>query len=165
MRRILTFILAAVGAIALLAASPPPARAQTDDPATWHPCMDAIRCFAHRDTTEYQKRETGTALYVLSTSAVVLSNVVWQWDTDRGGYPDVFYRDKALSHAASAALLTEGAIAMHVRPSFAVIWTNVAGLGFEISQGYVNPHDLAANAVGSLAGYALARWLNPIRFR
>lgn len=129
------------------------------------PCMDAFRCVIHKDTTDAMRRETGTAVYVLGSFAVVSSNAVWGWDHDAGGYPDILYRDKAIEHAASAMILTETAIAMHVRPSFAVLWTNVAGLGFEVSQGRVDKYDLAANALGSLVGLAFMRWVAPLRFR
>jgi hypothetical protein len=125
-------------------------------------CFDAIRCVIHKDTTEAMRRETGTALYVLSSSLVVSSNLVYGWDLDAGGYPNRLYWQKEAFHAASAAVLTESAIAIHVRPAFAVIWTNIAGLGFEFSQGHVNGYDLAANAVGSLFGAFLA---DRLRFR
>jgi hypothetical protein len=144
--------------LAMLASS---ARAQ----APTAPCEKVLPVCWHFDTTEATRRETGTALFVGGTYFVVASNLVWGWDHDPGGYPDKFYPTKAFAHAGAAAILTETAIACHVRPWFAVLWTNVAGVGFELSQGRVNRHDLAANAAGSLLGYAMARWLAPLRFR
>lgn len=130
-----------------------------DPTAQWHPCMDALRCVIHKDSTLAQKRETATSLYVLGSFAVVASNAIWQWDTDEGGYENTFMPSKQAVHFGAAFMLTQGAIALHVRPVWAVTITSVAGVGFELTQGHVNGYDIAADVTGSIAGALMARWL------
>ena len=131
---------------------------------TWHPCMDAIRCFIHKDSTLAQKRETATSVYILGSFAVISSNAIWGWDTDTGNYPNKLYPEKFLAHSGSAFVLTQVAIGFHVKPSTAVIITSVAGVGFEFSQGHVNGYDIAADISGAFAGALVANWLNKVRF-
>ena len=147
----------------LLTIYPTLLRGQLAD-TTWHPCMDAIRCLIHNDTTAAQKRETATSLYVLGSFAVVGSNAIWQWDTDDGNYPNTFYPEKFLAHAGSAFVLTEVAIGIGVKPITAVAITSGAGIAFEITQGHVNGYDVAADITGAFAGMFVAKWLNKVRF-
>ena len=142
----------------LILAFPFALQAQYAD-TTWHPCMDAIRCFIHKDSTLAQKRETATSAYILGGFAVVASNAIWGWDQDHGGYSDVVYPQKQAAHFLSAMVLTQGAIALHVKPVHAVLITTGLGVAFEFSQGHVNGHDIAADALGSIAGALFARWL------
>jgi hypothetical protein len=136
-------------------------KAQTSDPATWHPCMDAVRCVVHTDSTLYQKRETATALYVLGSFAVVASNAIWQWNTDApGDNPDTFNSAQALSHFGTAFMLTQGAIALHVKPVWAVTITSVAGCAFDETQGHLTWHEVGYNVGGAVAGALMARWLS-----
>ena len=131
-----------------------------DTTAVWHPCMDAIRCFIHKDSTLAQKRETATSAYILGGFVVVASNAVWGWDQDHGGYPDIVYPQKQAAHFLSAMVLTQGAIALHVKPIHAVLITTGLGVAFEFSQGHVNGHDIAADVLGSVAGALFAHWLS-----
>lgn len=122
-------------------------------------CMDAFRCVIHTDTTQAMRRETWTSVYILGSFAVVGSNAIWGWDQDHGGYADTYLPSKQGLHFASAFVLTQGAIALDVKPWVAVTITSVAGVGFEFSQGHVNGHDIAADVLGSVAGALMAHWL------
>jgi hypothetical protein len=121
-----------------------------------------VRFYFRQARAREPDHERATVAFVGAAFAVIATNAMTSFDHDPGGYPDVLYPDKAAAHFGTALLVTQVAIAAGVRPITAAAITSLAGAGYELSQGYVNPHDVAADVLGAAAGALLAHWL---RFR
>ena len=102
---------------------------------------------------------TRALLYVGACAGVLAANAVFKFDRDPGGYPDIWYPQKQAVHGLIALIITQLAIGISVAPWLAVVITVLAGYGWERTQGFVNKHDLYADALGAGAGAALSFWL------
>lgn len=90
------------------------------------------------------------------------SNTVIHVDTDPGGYQDGWrttssFPDKAV-HALAAFALTSVGVDLNVSPLKSATAVCVAGAAFEVTQGYVSAHDIAADCAGASLAAVWRRW-------
>lgn len=99
---------------------------------------------------------TGMTLTFAVLSVLALAaNAHYGFDKDAGGYSDKFYPSKQGLHALAAFSLCILAVAIGVPLWWALAITIADGVAFEFTQGYVNLHDIAADAVGALLAVGL----------
>lgn len=95
------------------------------------------------------------AIFAALSAGVLVANLIGKFDTDPGGYPDIWYPRKQSIHFAAAAGIALGACWFGVPMWIALGITIVDGVLFEFTQGYVNRHDIAADILGALAGIGI----------
>jgi len=100
-----------------------------------------------------------TLLYAGLSVLALAANLRWKFDTDAGGYVEKFYPAKQAKHFAAALALAFVACWIGVPVWWAVGITIADGVLFEVTQGSMNPHDIAADILGAFAGVGLWRLL------
>jgi hypothetical protein len=88
-------------------------------------------------------------LYILLSALALAANLFFKLDVDMGGYPDKWYPEKQLKHFVAALAITSAACLIGVTPWVAFLITGVNGILFELTQGYVNEHDIIADVLGA----------------
>lgn len=79
------------------------------------------------------------------------------WARDPGGYRSEWRTRDKFQHFFISAILCGGAmILLNVDPGVAFIITFVLGLGYEVVEGWVDPKDLTADALGALFATLIA---------
>lgn len=96
-----------------------------------------------------------TILFAGLSALALLANRVFKIDTDAGGYPDVWYPAKQAKHFAAAFAIACLAVLLGVPWPWALGITVADGVLFEVTQGFVNRHDIYADCIGALLGTGL----------
>jgi hypothetical protein len=126
--------------------------------------FDVIQCdadafvFYHVNAVNQSRYSTTNAwIYGWLSAGVLFANEVWQFDTDKGGYPNVWYISKQGLHFTIASTLTFAASAAHVNPWVAASITCASGAVYEKTQGYVNSKDIIADCSGAFITAAFVK--------